>query len=291
MNKTIISIIIIIILCYIIYFSELEYFTSQDLEIIDRLTFQEKIDPTKLSLEIGALNNPFFEPKLYPNLKFIDVFSTEQLKQNYKEHPDVDSNTIVNVDYVWKGQKYIELIPDVKFEQVFSSHNIEHQPNLIEYLNNISSVLKSDGLVYIVIPDKRYCFDHYIEESNIIDILSADIRQDKKPQISTIFKGAFQTTHNEPNRHWNNDFDINKLDNLDNIDIINILIEKYNYLKNIYDYNKYNYIDTHVWQFTPRSFIKIINTLNLMKIIDLNIIYCSDTKYGEFEFYAILQKK
>jgi hypothetical protein len=164
MNKTIISIIIIIILCYIIYFSELEYFTSQDLEIIDRLTFQEKIDPTKLSLEIGALNNPFFEPKLYPNLKFIDVFSTEQLKQNYKEHPDVDINTIVNIDYVWKGQKYIELIPDVKFEQVFSSHNIEHQPNLIEYLNNISSVLKSDGLVYIVIPDKRYCFDHYIEE-------------------------------------------------------------------------------------------------------------------------------
>ena len=289
MDKIVISIIILIILYYVIY-NKLKD-STQDLEIIDRLTFQEKIDPTKLSLEIGALNNPIFEPKLYPNLKFIDVFSTEQLKQNYKDHPDVDINTIVNVDYVWKGQKYIELIPDVKFEQVFSSHNIEHQPNLIEYLNNISSVLNPGGLVYLVIPDKRYCFDHYIEESNIIDILSADIRQDKKPQISTLFKAGFQSTHNEPERHWNNDFDINKLNNLNDVNTINILTEKYNHLKSVYNFNKYSYIDTHVWQFTPKSFIININVLNSMKIIDLNIIYCSDTKHDEFEFYTILQKK
>jgi len=289
MDKIVISIIILIILYYVIY-NKLKD-STQDLEIIDRLTFQEKIDPTKLSLEIGALNNPIFEPKLYPNLKFIDVFSTEQLKQNYKDHPDVDINTIVNVDYVWKGQKYIELIPDIKFEQVFSSHNIEHQPNLIEYLNNISSVLNPGGLVYLVIPDKRYCFDHYIEESNIIDILSADIRQDKKPQISTLFKAGFQSTHNEPERHWNNDFDINKLNNLNDVNTINILTEKYNHLKSVYNFNKYSYIDTHVWQFTPKSFIININVLNSMKIIDLNIIYCSDTKHDEFEFYTILQKK
>jgi len=252
--------------------------------VINRSTFINEIDKNKLSLEIGALHSPIIDPNVYNNVYILDVFDTDTLRKNYENDEGVDINKIVNVDYVWSGQKYNELITDKKFDQVLSSHNIEHQPDLIKYLNNISSVLIPGGLVYFIIPDKRYCFDYFKKESDIIDILSANIRQDIKPSISNLLEWRIKHTHNNAESHWNNDHGIDKT--YDSTHLIPI----YNELKKIYNNNNYDYIDTHVWKFSPESFAKNINLLYSMEILDLKLIFYSDTKQNTQEFYAILQK-
>jgi SAM-dependent methyltransferase len=276
--------ILIIIITILLISKSLNIINNFSNDIIDRSTFINKIDKNKLSLEIGALHSPIIDPNVYNNVYILDVFDTDTLRKNYENDKEVDINKIVNVDYVWSGQKYNELITDRKFDQVLSSHNIEHQPDLIKYLNNISSVLIPGGLIYFIIPDKRYCFDHFKKESDIIDILSANIRQDIKPSISNLLEWRIKNTHNNADNHWNNDHGIDKTYNSTH------LISIYTELKKIYNNNNYDYIDTHVWKFIPESFIKNINLLYLMELSDLNLIFCSDTKQNSHEFYAILQK-
>jgi SAM-dependent methyltransferase len=290
MNKQyILYIIMAILVCYIYYRiyhddNRSEKFVFNNFSLINRVIFIDKIDKNKLTLEIGALHSPIINPRIYKNVYIIDVFDTDTLRKNYKDDTSLDINDIVDVDYVWSGQKYNELITDKKFDQVISSHNIEHQPDLINYLNNISSILKPGGLVYLFIPDKRYSFDKFRSESDIIDILSANIRKDIKPQISTILDSRIKNTHNDVANHWNNDHGINKIDDIQH------LITVYTELNKIYNNNKYEYIDTHVWKLTPQSFVKNINLLYSMKILDLNLKFCSETEQNSLEFYAILQK-
>ncbi len=53
------------------------------------------------------------------------------------------------------------------FDVVLNSHCIEYQPNLITHLNHIESILNPGGYYFVLEPDKRYCFDHFIPESSL----------------------------------------------------------------------------------------------------------------------------
>jgi hypothetical protein len=42
-----------------------------------------------------------------------------------------------------------------KFSLIFSSHNIEHQVDLVKNLNQVANLLEEGGKFFIIIPDKR----------------------------------------------------------------------------------------------------------------------------------------
>ena len=61
-----------------------------------------------------------------------------------------------------------------EFDAVLSSHCIEHQPDLVHHLQQVQHKLKNDGGRYfILIPDKRYCFDKHIAPSTIAEVVQA----------------------------------------------------------------------------------------------------------------------
>lgn len=93
-------------------------------------------------LEIGALHNPWLKDIINPNnIRYLDFTTTEQLQINYKNDPNVDITKIVNVDYILDSSKIYSEYINEKFNLVFSSHNIEHQPDIITHLNNVESIL------------------------------------------------------------------------------------------------------------------------------------------------------
>jgi hypothetical protein len=51
-----------------------------------------------------------------------------------------------------------------------------------------------------------------------------------------------------------------------------------------------NYIDVHAWQFTPNSFINIINILFNLHLISLHPKCIFPTLRNKSEFYVVLQK-
>ncbi len=246
-------------------------------------------------LEIGPLCFPSMNVS-NPNIKTIDYFSKEELLENYKNDPNVDKSKICHVDYVVKSGRYLDVIKE-KFDIVFSSHNIEHVPCIVTFLNNVADVLKQDSYLFLCIPDYRYCFDRYRNESNIFEVLNAYYNKCTIPNIVKVCESNFLTTHNDSTIHWNdhhksitnNYLEIKKKGEFMNKktdEIINRFDDILNLFKEV---NNGKYIDSHCWQFTSISFENIIKILYSKGLIRLNVHRVYHTLNNSCEFYAILK--
>jgi SAM-dependent methyltransferase len=251
----------------------------------------------QFSVEIGPLCCSLLKNIGIKNVKFIDYFSTEELKENYKDHNNINTKLILNVDYVVRDVKIYSDIINERFDVCFSSHNIEHTPCMITFLNNVSSILKNNGLFFLAIPDYRYCFDRYKNPSTIFDVLYKYYTNAQIPCALSILDNRFNGTINDTQVHWENSYkalqtlgyydyinkkndflDLKKNDIIDNID----------YIKDIILNNK-EYIDSHCWKYSPESFCYIIDILIKTKLINFELIKCYKTLKGSNEFYIILK--
>jgi hypothetical protein len=264
-------------------------------KINNRSDFINIIDKNLNILEIGPLCFPTFDTSK-KNIKTLDYFTTEELKENYKNDPNVIIDNIVNIDYPVKNLPYDKVIHE-KFDICFSSHNIEHTCCMVTFLNNISSILNNNGYFFLAIPDHRYCFDRFRNPTNILEVLEKFYNKTTKTSAISILEGRYYTTHNNSNSHWN-DFsknyqnifnDMNSKDNF-NASKTDQIINNIDDIKNIIELSKNTYIDAHTWKLTPKIFQNIIYILNKLNIIDLKLVRNYRTLKGSNEFYCILQK-
>jgi SAM-dependent methyltransferase len=243
-----------------------------------------RIIPKNISLlEIG----PFFSPSFYKseyNVNFLDVFSTEQLRRKANAIQGVDPAKVPDIDYVCTGQSYFELIRK-KFDCVFSSHSIEHQPCLITHLCEVSSILEEGGRYFIVVPDKRYCFDSFFPESTIADVLEAYLLGRREHSIRTVMRGWLLTTHNDALRFWSGDKAGDTLSQP--------VTETYGRrVKDAVDRwrSRKDYIDAHAWQFTPANFSHLVQLIYAASLTSMEVEAVYPTLRNSFEFYAILRR-
>jgi len=109
-----------------------------------------------IGIEIGALHKPFpINEKT--KMTYVDYLRTEDLKQKYKSDDNVPIENIVNVDYVSKHM--LPMFKDGTVDFICSSHVLEHLPNPGRAIEEWLRVTKTGGIVYVVLPDKRECFD------------------------------------------------------------------------------------------------------------------------------------
>ncbi len=243
-----------------------------------RKDFVDLIDESKGEvLEIGPLDNPQLNYQS-PDYYSLDVFSKDQLIQNYIGDSKVIPEKIIEPSYVIKNNDYSQI--QQKFNCIFSSHNIEHMPSVVAFLNNLESVLADDGTVYLIVPDKRYCFDHFKKETDIYEVLQAHYDNNAQPKLADVLKMVSAGTHNNSVAHWNNDHGA--------IEAETALLQNYQGILN--QYNTGVYIDAHVSFFTPHSFMNIMNILNKLKLVRLKIHKLFHTLSGSNEFYVILNR-
>jgi SAM-dependent methyltransferase len=241
-----------------------------------RENFVELISPNLRIIEFG----PFCFPSLRgENVRYFDVASKDELiSRAIRENIPFESAP--NIDYVSHSAN-ADVITEV-FDVVFSSHCIEHQPDLIRHLNDVERILENGGKYFIVIPDMRYCFDHYLAASNIFDVLGARLDGMKRHFSKNVLEHYLYTTHNDSDRHWRGDH------GRENEKSENLIFVKENF-ENIERQNDV-YIDAHAWHFTPIVFENIITMLNSLGMIGLKIDRIYQTPYGRCEFCAILSK-
>ncbi len=272
------------------FYGKKEGLTSCSIE--NRIMFFDLVEQDKNILEIGPLCFPLSNGQ---NKKTLDYFTTDELKENYKNDKNVDIEKIVSIDYCIKDvEKYSDVI-DITFDYCISSHNIEHTPCMITFLNNVSSVLKKDGLFFLAIPDYRFCFDHFRNPTTILDVLNAYYTKRKMPDPLNILENKFMLTHNFSIDHWNeykksytNMFvGINNYESFLN-NKKDEIINNIEAIKNIIGNKKY--IDSHCWKLTPFIFSYIIDILNKTGLINLSICRLYNTLKNSNEFYTILKK-
>ena len=236
-----------------------------------------------LVLEIGPLHTPICKRPAC-KARYLDVFTTDQLRANYADDPHVPIEQIVEIDYVWKGERYDELMAE-RFDGVVSSHNIEHVPCLVSFLANLGSCLVDGGRVYLAIPDKRTCFDHFKIESSIVDVLEAHYIKVKRPPPTALLRHLLLRTHNDSIRHWKGDH--GEPDLPDGFGSVTGAIRKK--MHELYQVSSYT--DTHCWVFTPGSFAEIVQYLFHEGLTGLTMETLHPTSYGSHEFYAVLVKR
>jgi len=244
--------------------------------IVNRKGFLDQINKEGKMLEIGPLDNPQLDHHL-PEYYSVDVFTKEQLINNYINDPNVVKEKINEPSFVIPNNDY-SIIKE-RFKCIFSSHSIEHMPCVVTFLRNIQQLLSDDGYIYLIIPDKRYCFDHFKRETDIYDVLQLYYEKNFRPRFLDVLKMATQITHNDPIAHWNNDHGMIHTDAA--------LLQYYQPILD--QYNSGHYIDSHVSFFTPVNFMHIIGLLNRLKLIKLKVHKMYHTLKNAIEFYVILK--
>jgi hypothetical protein len=229
--------------------------------IENRKSFLDVIEKSGNLLEIGPLDNPQLDAKS-PYYYSVDVFTKAELVKFYKDDPNITIDNIIEPSYIIVNNDYSTI--DKKFKCIFSSHNIEHMPCMVTFLQNLQGLLAKDGKIYLIIPDKRYCFDHYKKESDIYDILQLYFEKNYRPRLSDVLKMRTLSTHNNSIEHWNNNYGENNYKSR--------LLEQYNNILTEYEQGKY--IDSHVNYLTPQSFLTIMELLKDLKLIDLEVKKC-----------------
>lgn len=241
-----------------------------------RIGFVNSINRDVDILEIG----PFTKPCLTgANVKYFDVLNSTELIERARlvGYP---SEGCPEIDFV-SPIGDLGIVETCRFDIVFSSHCIEHQPDLISHLSHIDRILRPDGKCYLIIPDKRFCFDYYLNVSDIASVVAAHDERRKVHSLKSVFDHFVLTTHTSSLQHWRGEHEDPNL--LHRADRARAAVE-------VYEQAKGGYIDVHAWQFTPESFRGLISDLNRSGLINLEPHRVYQTIWGQNEFTAILTK-
>ena len=105
-------------------------------------------------IEIGALHQPLAVPQSI-RVKYIDRMTPAVLRRHY---PEIASTPFVETDIIDNGEE-LTTIADTSQDFVIANHFIEHCQNPIQTIENFLRVLKTSGVLYLAVPEKRFTFD------------------------------------------------------------------------------------------------------------------------------------
>src|SRR5580658_539233 len=141
---------------------------SEDARMDRREQILKHITKRQRGIEIGPWFAPLAAKRDGYNCLSFDVFDTETLRKNAEGDPFVDSScvsSIEGVDIVGSSTEICDIIAArgelSTFDYIVSSHNLEHLPNPIRFLQGCHKVLKPGGYLSMAVPDKRACFDYF----------------------------------------------------------------------------------------------------------------------------------
>lgn len=228
-----------------------------------------------MALEIG----PFASPLLHgPNARYADVLTKVQLIERAREER-LPTSAIPDIDYVVEPRG-LTSIQD-RFDAILSSHVVEHQPDLVFHLQEVQALLNTGGRYFVLIPDHRYCFDHYLAPSTGAAIIQAHYDKRKIHTLASLIEHRCLTTHNDAPRHWDGDSGPNT--------VLAPRATPAAALKE-YEQSKGTYIDVHAWYFTPETFRANLELLHSEGYTELHLERLYPTLHGQNEFWAVLRK-
>ena len=137
-------------------------------------------------IEVGALTTPLLRPP-EADVRYVDHADQATLREKYRADPNVDIDKIVHVDAIWGDRTLAECFPGELFDYVLASHLIEHVPDVIGWLAEVSAVLRPGGRLILAIPDRRYTFDILRRETSLPELVDAHLRGARRPTPLQVF--------------------------------------------------------------------------------------------------------
>lgn len=234
-----------------------------------------KITPaSQIGIEIGPLCSPIVTREMGA-IRYVDHDSTAGLRAKYAHISAVNIDQIVEVDYVWGDKRLSELVGgDARVDYVIASHVIEHVPDLIGWLQEIHQILKPGGILSLVIPDKRFCFDYFRHPTRPADVIDAYLREARKPSPRQIFDHLASAVK------WHEQISWSVLPN--EVELVPVHTEKQAWQNAKDSHTDSSYRDVHCWVFIPESFIGILKSLVQLDLFQYKVVTFFKTVGCEF---------
>lgn len=242
--------------------------------VATRRDFAGLIPSDSDALEIG----PFCSPLLRgPRAHFFDVLTTVELRARGVQL-GIDPANAPNIDFV-SPVGDLSII-DQSFDNVISSHCIEHQPDLVIHLQHVARILRSCGRYFVLVPDKRFCFDALIPESSVAEVLDAHAEQRTVHRLQSVIEHRALTTHNDCKAHWRGEHG----------DLLTTQVARIALAVEEFTAAAGGYVDVHAWQFTPASMTNLIRMLHELGHVQFELERMYPTRKDDLEFWMVLRK-
>lgn len=252
--------------------------TSRCMNGVERALFRIDV-PKSSGVEIGPLTRPLVR-RGEGDISYIDRATTADLRRAYANQ-SVDINAIVDVDFVWGEKTLCECVDGRRFDYCIAAHVVEHVPDLIGWLNEVSSILKPGGVLSLIVPDKRFTFDILRRESGLRRVLWAHRERLRKPALRQIYDHFSHYVEVDGGAVWAG---TQTLTDYTPAETKWAAFQRWSR-------NRSRYVDVHCWVFTPSSFVGLIAQLRQLGLIDLALLDLFTTEPGTAEFHAVLVKR
>ncbi|MEW7854825.1 class I SAM-dependent methyltransferase [Pseudomonas chlororaphis] len=253
---------------------------------MDRATFLTSgISRDAFGIEIGPFYNPI-APKAHGwNTTVIDYTDQEGLLNVARNHTaqvirDMASNIEV-VDVVWRGEPIDQACLSIRkegFHYLIASHVIEHTPDIISFLHQVSNLANKDFILSLAVPDCRRTFDFFKPLSTTADALLAYRQKRSLHSPETMFVAYSCSLWVNGVGAWlpGQTGELRLPDRLDEAHL------KYTDYLTKHEAGTQSYVDSHCWYWTPSSFEMMILELNHLGYIDFIIETLESQPSSEF---------
>jgi hypothetical protein len=148
-------------------------------------------------------------------------------------------------------------------------------PNPIAFFQALERLLTPGGIVSLVIPDKRYCFDFFRPHTTTAAWLEAYHANASRHSQRTMFEHLAYSAANRDRRSWNQE-------GASHLSLLFDVFQAKTAAAAAEPSGSAPYTDAHAWCFTPSSFELLIVELNAMGLIHFTPIKTFPTLGCEF---------
>jgi SAM-dependent methyltransferase len=232
------------------------------------------IGKTRPALEIGPGCNPMLSKREGYHVASLDCDDQAGLVKKFAKHASEDTSKIEPIDFVWRDGSFTDLVGNRKFDAVVSSHSVEHAPDFVQFLNDSAFVLKDDGVIYLIAPDKRYCFDYFQPVSDPAKVLADHLEKRTRHSFESFYRHVSMKVIEKGAVAWGQH-------PVTGIEFV--LGDPREALRRATQHTaSAAYVDMHENYFTPASFALLVEELRYVGQIDLRIDVLTRARGCEF---------
>lgn len=162
---------------------------------IKKIELYKSYFKNKKGIEIGGSSKIFSqEIPIYPIIESLDGcnFSTQTIWEGDLEEGD-------NFNYFGNKMGYqficeasnLKAIPDEKYDFLIASHCLEHCANVLKTVEEWVRVVKKEGALLLVLPDRKYTFDHnrpITEYEHLVDDFNVKVDEKDLTHLAEILE-------------------------------------------------------------------------------------------------------
>ena len=146
--------------------------------------YLEYCTSNKLGVEIGGPSST--GTIIYEKASTIDnvIFSKNTIWSNHTEEYNYYGNKKGKI--IVNDAVDMSLVENECYDFCFSSHSLEHIANPLKAIKEWLRIVKKDGYIIIIVPEKSVCFDHKRDYSKFSTLLSQYEKNVGEDDLSTL---------------------------------------------------------------------------------------------------------